>query len=747
MRINRASFYLFITLFGLLSCEESYKEPHISLEEYQIEDGFNLDVVASEPLIKSPVAIDFDEYGRVWVVEMPGFMRTIDGEEEEDPSGTIKILEDLDQDGIMDHSKIFLDSLVLPRAIALVYGGLLYAEPSNLWFVDIEGDKPGKRTLVDSLYAPVGNPEHQSNGLKLNIDNWIYSAKSNSRYQLKNGKWLKEVAGFRGQWGISQDDYGRLYYNNNSTLLLADFLLPNRLIRNPYYIPTEGVNKSIAKGQRVYPLQASYVNRGYAQGVLDKDSLLIKVTAACSPLVYRGGSFDSIYKNNIFVCLPSANVIKRNVLSFNGIETDSKEVSVDKEFLASYDRGFRPVNLNNGPDGNMYVVDMHIGMLQHYAFLSPYLKKLSREKKLDTIIDMGRILKISSQSSGDSNRLLFEKQTPEQLVGLLKNKNGWIRDHAQQYIIYHNVNDAIPYLKKLVVNIREPLAQLHAMYTLSALEALNVDTLIKIARISESKVTASVLVLLENFVTQENVSSIKDLFKDLFKKNDSTIDLYLGTTLGVWARKSQKDFFPLIATLLNKYSSEPLFNEAVLSGIGGLEESFLASTYKRNFSIKFKEALITIVERKKENNPNSIYKQTSNRADARTAGAKLYRNICAACHAADGSGIPGLAPPLMNSEFIEKPYEKLGLIILHGLEGPVHVNDKLYELDNAMPGLLHNDKLSNRDIADIISYVASAFSDVPGGLKSEEIELLREKFPTSDSGYTENELLSGTGNE
>jgi len=738
----KIKFCFLVVILGIVACNKSYEEPNISLLDYEIEDGFNLKLVASEPLIKAPVAIDFDQEGRIWVVEMPGFMRTIDGDGEEDSTGTIKILEDLDHDGIMDHSKIFLENLVLPRALALVYGGVLYAEPPNLWFVEINNDRPGKRTLVDSLYAPVGNPEHQANGLKLNIDNWIYSAKSNARYQLRKGRWVKETSGLRGQWGITHDNYGRLYYNNNSTLLLADFLIPNRLIRNPYYVPSVGVNQRIAKRQRVYPVQTSYVNRGYVKNVLDKDSLLIKVTAACAPVVYRGGQYPSDYNQNVFVCLPEANIIKRNVLLFQGDSTVSSAVVTGKEFLASYDRGFRPVNMNNGPDGSLYVVDMHIGMLQHYAFLSPYLKKVSKQKKFDTIIDLGRILKIFSQKNRVRNYPNFKELTPEKLVDLLGDKNGWIRDRVQQHIIFRNLGETIPYLKKQLLGKKLPLPKLHALYALQGLNALDFDTLIKAARNSAPQVTASVLVMLETYATLENSIEVQQLFDDLLAKNNSTIDLYLSTTVGIWASISQELFFPFINTLLERYPEQKLFQEALLSGLSGMEEPLLAvlkNSDRGNEDIL--EALRVVVQRKKENNPNRIFGLSERRADARTTGAKLFREICAACHASDGEGINGLAPPLMNSGYVTKPLEKLALIILHGIEGPVHVNQKLYELDNAMPGLLHNAKLTNQDIADIISYVTSAFSETPGELDVEQINALRNKLPKSGSGYTEQELL------
>ena len=225
MRINLKHYLtLGITSLVLTGCQKDYEEPKISLGSYHLEAGFELSVVASEPFLEAPVTLDFDNEGRIWVAEMRGYMTNIDGDGENLPSGTISIMEDLDGDGVTDHSKIFLDELVLPRALAHVYGGLLYAEPPMLWFVEVNDDKPGKKTLVDSLYADEGNVEHQPNGLMMNIDNWIYNSKSHFRYQRKNGKWLKEPTSYRGQWGISKDNFGRLYYNNNSTLLQEEII-------------------------------------------------------------------------------------------------------------------------------------------------------------------------------------------------------------------------------------------------------------------------------------------------------------------------------------------------------------------------------------------------------------------------------------------------------------------------------------------------------------------------------------------
>src|SRR5699024_6253561 len=116
---------------------------------------------ASEPLVRAPTAIKFDAQGRIWAVEMMGYMPDTAGTgESKNPSGSIVILEDTNEDGRIDNRKVFLDSLVLPRAISFCDNGLLIAEPPNLWYVEIQNDKAGRKYLVDSQYAAGGNVEH-----------------------------------------------------------------------------------------------------------------------------------------------------------------------------------------------------------------------------------------------------------------------------------------------------------------------------------------------------------------------------------------------------------------------------------------------------------------------------------------------------------------------------------------------------------------------------------------------------------
>ena len=733
-------FLLIISTF-LFSCQSKFKETTVSLDSYIIEDGFNLEVIAAEPLLKAPVAIDFDAKGRIWVAQMPGYMNDLQGSGEEDPSGSIVILEDLDNDGIADHSKVFMDSLVMPRALAHVYGGLLYAEPPYLWFVDIKDDKPVNRVMVDSIYAVEGNPEHQPNGLELNIDNWIYNAKSNFRYRRKAGKWEKEPTTFRGQWGITHDNFGRLYYNDNSRILLGDYALPNTFINNKYFTPKSSLDKLLTSDQRVYPVFAGSVNRGYAKGVLNADSILVNATAACSPLVYRGGEFTESYDENVFICIPEGNLVKRALLNFTGDSVIAKQAWQEKEFITSTDEGFRPVSLKNGPEGSMYIVDMHRGMIGHHAYMSPYLRDKAKAKELDTIINFGRILKVAHENSTADKIPDFNALNGSELVKLLSNDNGWIRDRAQHFLIFKEAIDVIDEVKDVALNSENQWSQIHALYVLEGLNALSFDFLTTIINKSNSQVASHALVLLKEFASAAHIEKALVLFNNVIERNEIELDLYLGNSLGTWMSLDERKFTPVMMKILTRKPDNNTLADAVIGGLSAVDTE-VYNNFVIMDSLKhtpFVNKLARTISDKNAGKMNAIFTKEKTTEDTRTSGARMFFQICASCHGAGGKGIEGLAPPLMNSEHV-KNTERLALIILHGLEGPVHVNGELYNINLAMPGLIRNDNITDKDIANIISYVTNAFSDKPKRLSTTRIQELRNVKSSSGMEFTEKEL-------
>src|SRR4051812_20771720 len=208
------------------------------LATFKFVPGFHAELIAADPLVGDPIAMQFGPDGRLWVLEMRGYMPNVDGVGEDEPVCLVAVLTDSDGDGRYDQRVVFADKLVMPRAISLIDDGLLVGEPPHLWFLrDTNGDGVAdEKTEIAADYGNTTNPEHNANGLMWALDNWIYSANFTARFRYEgNGKFRREPTVTRGQWGITQDDYGRIYYNSNSDPLRHDVIPTAYLKRNPAF--------------------------------------------------------------------------------------------------------------------------------------------------------------------------------------------------------------------------------------------------------------------------------------------------------------------------------------------------------------------------------------------------------------------------------------------------------------------------------------------------------------------------------
>ena len=706
---------------------------------FQIPDDVNLELVAKEPLINAPVAIDFDEQGRIWVVEMTSYMPNIEGTEEESNNNHIKILEDQDQDGYYETVKVFLDKLTLPRSILHAYGGLIYSEPPNLWYVEIQNDKPGKKTLIDDSYATDGNVEHKPSALTLNLDNWIYSSGSNVRYKKQNDQWIKEFTTPRGQWGMTKDNYGRLVYNNNSTLIAADEVIPNALFKNEFLKLNKNICQIITQDQKVFPLQATAVNRGYQDGVLDENEFLINTTSACSPEYFRNE--NSIGWNNAaFVCLPEINAVKKLDLSDNGMQRTAVHSNNNSEYLITKDEGFRPVDLKFGPDNKLYIVDMHRGIIQHKAYMTSYLREKILDRKLDTIYQMGRLLRLSPNDNS-SNSLVFS--ISEDPLGMLYSDNAFLRDKAQHYIVYKNKKEFIPQLKAKLKSEDSEINLLHTLWTLEGLGAITESELIPLIEKDMLQLSYQSLYLL----TQINVKdkeSLKTVINNLFQKENSEFDLSLAHFANGLQVFSKEELLELYVVILERNKNKERIIEGIIADNQSHQKYLLQKlTAKKDSSYHtINEALSSAEKRRLENNSVYYYKENLNLEDRRTIGMKLYRTYCATCHGIDGEGIDRLAPRLIDSDYVSGEEDKLILITLHGMSGPIKLDGKLHHFSGEMTGLNDNKDLSDKDIKDILHFVRNAFTSAPYSIEEKRIKELREIKPEDGGTYTESSLDS-----
>ena len=686
-----------------------------ALKTFKLPAGFRIELVASEPLVEMPVALTFDPDGRIWVVEMRGFMPNLEGKGEEEPVGRVVILEDTDGDGRMDKRTIFLDGLVMPRAVCIVRDGALVGEPPNLWFCrDTDGDGTcDEKTSVASDFGNRKNPEHCASGLLWAQDNWIYSLYHTNRYRNTTGKWERQPTINRVQWGLSQDDFGRLFYTANSDHLRGDLVPSQYVDERGLTNKLAGLGTKIAQDQSVWPIRVTPgVNRAYEPKQLRADGTRATFTAACGTCIYRGDALPADFYGNAFVCEPAANLVRRDVLSEKDGVIVAKNAYNKAEIFASTDERFRPVNVYTGPDGALYIVDMYHGIIQHRTYVSSYLHKQIEARGLDRPQNQGRIYRIVHQSKAPGPRPGLRRASALELVKHLSHPNGWWRDTAQRLLIERADMSVLPALKSVLDNTTNTHARLHALWTLEGLAGLDIATLQTALDDKEPKIRAASIRLAEPFLRNPKLDAGALLEKILQLKNDMTADvqIQLALTLG---ELEQNAIIQTALTNLAKSAKFPLAQDAA------------------RFSLASREAI-------KPAAPATPASPASPPEPQRQfeAGKAVYEMTCFACHQPHGLGQEGLAPPLVGSAWTTGSVQRLVRIVINGMRGPITVNQQIFELD--MPSLA---VLDDEQIAAVLTYVRHEWGHSASAVDAATVKKIREATANREDAWTEAELL------
>ena len=546
------------------------------MKTLRVAPGFRVELVASDPLLFDPVAITIGPDGRMWVVEMRAFMPNVDGVGENAPIGTIAVLEDTNKDGRMDKRTEFAGGLVLPRALALAGDGLLVAEPPNLWFMrDTDGDgKADDRQLVANDYGNPTNPEHSANGLMWSLDNWIYSANHTTRFRYTRGEWQREPTIFRGQWGITQDDFGQLYFNNNSVALYTDVMPAEYLLRNRNLTNPRGANVQMARADEisVWPARITTgVNRGYQ--ILREDGTLPVLTAASGPVIYRGSLFPRSFYGDAFICEPAGNLVKRLVIEERDGVPRVRNAYEQAEFLASTDERFRPVNLYNGPDGSLYVVDMYRGVIQHRIFLTTYLRNQIKERGLEAPLGMGRVYRIVPETVKRGSPPPLAKAKPSQLVEALKHEDAWVRETAQRLLVERMDASTAPALRRLATTAPAAATRVHALWTLDGINSLDWPTALAALRDAEPRVAATGMRVSERFLASHPERTLAAIMERV-RWNELAVVRQIALSLGK-APASHADAALRQITFRN--GKRAYVADAVVSSVAGREAAFISS--------------------------------------------------------------------------------------------------------------------------------------------------------------------------
>ena len=555
--------------------------PEEALKKFSMPPGYRVELVASEPLIQDPVMIDWDGDGRLWAVEMPGYMPDINAKGEHEPIGKIVVLEDTNRDGRMDKRTVFQDGLVLARWLKVLDRGVLVAEPPNLWlFQDTNGDlRADRKELVTNQYGrKEGNVEHNANSLLWALDNNIYTSEIDIDLQLENGKFDVKKTLSRGQWGITQDDAGRIFRNTNESALHVDLIPAHYYMRHPNLLRTRGSYESLTgpNGElnETWPIRPTRgVNRGYQYGILREDGTLAKYTSVCTPMIYRGDRLPAELYGNAFVVDPTVNLVSRIILENTGSGLSAAKAyrDVRGEFLASTDERFRPVNLSLAPDGTLYVVDMYRGIIQHKGYMTEYLRDYVLTHKLEQPNSFGRIYRIVHETTRRDATPLPTSATPAQLVGLLSHPNGWRRDMAQQLLVERGDKSVVPGVRKLASSSGDVRARLKALWVLDGLDAIETSDVIPALSHPNRDVRVSALRLSERWLRTPGHAIAGEVMKRL-DDTDWAVRRQLAATLGELPAGSNE---AAIASVLERHGDDPIAVDAALSGARGSELAIL----------------------------------------------------------------------------------------------------------------------------------------------------------------------------
>lgn len=562
------------------------------LATFALPPGFEIELVAEEPMVVDPVQVVFDEVGRLWVVEMRGYMPDIEGNGEQEPTGRIAVLTDVDGDGVMDERRDFADGLVLPRGVAPMFGGALCILPPELVFLrddDGDGVLDRREVVMDGLTKGLENPEHDINSPTVGLDNWVHFAnwdRSVRRTEDENGNGVWEIRRERqgGQWGLAQDDVGRFARNTNPQPLFMDITPARYAVRNRHQRRFHGSFAGVNATREVFPARINPgVNRGYQEVTLRDDYTLHYFTAACSATPLRGGALGEDSRGDVFVCEPTGNLIKRYRIDEQPgtAELRANDVRGEHDFLTSTHERFRPVAMTTGPDGALYVADMYRGLIQHRIFLTTFLRRQIEERGLAGPMGLGRIWRIRKE--GEPVRrpdVDLAGAGLEELARMLTSENAWVRDSAQRILVEDLDGEAAPLaaLRAIVADGDSALGAVHALWTLDGVGYVDDGTLRSALSAADPRVRAAAAEIAERRLDLEGSELIEDVARVALEDTNARARLHGLLALGA---SDKEEVLEAFALRMSADASSSLERSAVVSGLQFREADFLLDLARR----------------------------------------------------------------------------------------------------------------------------------------------------------------------
>jgi putative membrane-bound dehydrogenase-like protein len=494
-------------------------EPRDALKSFRVADGFELQLVACEPLVCDPVAIDFDESGRAYVAEMRDYPYTDPkndlpfSESKNDlPLGRIRLLTDTDADGIYDQSSIFAEDLSWPSGIAVSRGGVFVAATPDIWYLrDNDGDgKADERQKVMTGFRKY-NVQALMNNLKFGVDHKLYGAGSSNGGSIsspldgENKPITLKTQDFRyeprtaifeplpggGRFGNTFNDWGDRFICNIRNPIRHIVVPDEWTLRIPRLIAPSLVHDVAASGDTIPVYRTSPAeewrieNAQRLSQATDTPSPKSEsiaagyMTSASGLTIYRGSAYPPAMYGQAFLCESAGNLIHRQRMTPQGITFRSERIDVQSEFASSTDNWFRPVNLVNAPDGTLHVADMYRETIEH-----PWSMPEDIKAKMDLRngMDRGRIYRIAPRGFRMPTIPNLARFTTPELVESLSHPDSWRRETAHRLIFERQDPSAIPSLRSLLCDHRAAtlpdfpaMGRLLALWSLQGYGVLSVD--------------------------------------------------------------------------------------------------------------------------------------------------------------------------------------------------------------------------------------------------------------------------------
>ena len=506
-------------------------EPAEALGTFTLKPGFRIELAAAEPLVADPVAMAFDEHGRLFVVEMIGY-----SEHREDRLGQVRLLEDTDGDGRFDRSTVYARDLAWPTAVACYDGGVFVGmTPDILYLKDTDGDARAdeRRVVFTGFGNEVAKLNMQSlmNSFRWGLDNRIHGTASGTPGKVRavGRPELGTVTFRRGdfsfdprtldfriesggaQHGMDFDAAGRKFVCSNSHHIQQVMYERRYAGANPNFsppsplvdIPVDGASATVF---RLSPDEAWRVIRtrwrvakqvsgpveggGRASGYF---------TAATGMTIYDGHAWPSRFSGDAFIADCGSNLVHRKKLRGGRIQFEAERPGdeSDREFLASTDNWFRPVQMEVGPDGALYIADMYREVIEHPWSLPRGIKQ---HIDLDSGNDRGRIYRVVPQKFAQPRSPRLGQATVGELVAMIDHLNGWHRSTVARLLYERQSQAAVEPLRRLAKRGQTGTGRMIAHYLLATLGALESSDLVLALADESPVVRAHAVRLAEGFL-------------------------------------------------------------------------------------------------------------------------------------------------------------------------------------------------------------------------------------------------------